>query len=104
MDEVWWATSTEYDLLKRLEPELPPTSYLLPPTAYLLPPTAYLLPPTAHRPPPTSYRYAPLEKNMGDVRMHLTNYAINKDSDAFVQPEDENDCEDAHKRTVRKKK
>ena len=24
-------------------------------------------------------KYAPLEKNMGDVRMHLTNYAINKE-------------------------
>jgi len=45
-------------------------------------------------------KYAPLEKNMGDVRMHLTNYSINKDSEAFVQPEDENDCADAHKRTV----
>ena len=49
---------------------------------------------------PLSRRYAPLEKNMGDVRMHLTNYSINKDSEAFVQPEDENDCADAHKRTV----
>ena len=45
-------------------------------------------------------KYAPLEKNMGDVRMHLSNYSINKDSEAFVQPEDENDCSDAHKRTV----
>mgnify|MGYP001974724436 CR=1 FL=1 len=45
-------------------------------------------------------KYAPLEKNMGDTRMHLTNYSINKDSDAFVQPEDENECDDAHKRTV----
>jgi GNAT superfamily N-acetyltransferase len=31
-------------------------------------------------------KYKPLEKNMGDVRMHLTNYSINKDSEAFVQP------------------
>lgn len=45
-------------------------------------------------------RYAPLEKNMQDTTMHLTNYAINKDSDAFVQPEDETDCADAHKRTI----
>ena len=45
-------------------------------------------------------RYVPLEKNMGDVRMHLTNYSINKDSEDFVQPEDENECSDAHKRTV----
>ena len=45
-------------------------------------------------------KYAPLEKNMGDVRMHLTNYSINKDSENFVQPEDGEDCADAHKRTV----
>ena len=45
-------------------------------------------------------KYQPLEKNMGDVRMHLTNYSINKNSEAFVQPEDETDCSDAHKRTV----
>ena len=45
-------------------------------------------------------KYQPLEKNMGDVRMHLTNYSINKDSEAFVQPEDEEDCADAHKRTI----
>ena len=45
-------------------------------------------------------RYQPLERNMGDVRRHLTNYSINKDSEDFVQPEDENDCADAHKRTV----
>ena len=45
-------------------------------------------------------KYAPAEKNMSDTRMHLTNYSINKGSDAFVQPEDETDCADAHKRTV----
>ena len=27
-------------------------------------------------------------------------YSINKGSEAFVQPEDETDCSDAHKRTV----
>ncbi len=37
-------------------------------------------------------RYQPLERNMGDARMHLTNYAINKDAEAFVQPEDETEC------------
>ena len=45
-------------------------------------------------------KYHAVEKNMSDVRMHLTNYAINKDSEAFVQPEDEEDCDDAHKRTI----
>ena len=45
-------------------------------------------------------KYAPVEKNMGDARMHLTNYAINKDSENFVQPDDEEDCADAHKRTI----
>ena len=45
-------------------------------------------------------KYQPLERNMSDVRMHLTNYSINKDSENFVQPEDGADCADAHKRTV----
>ena len=45
-------------------------------------------------------KYHAVEKNMSDVRMHLTNYAINKDSEAFVQPEDEENCDDSHKRTI----
>ena len=32
--------------------------------------------------------------------MHLTNYAIQKKSDAFVQNEDENDDDSGHKRSL----
>ena len=46
--------------------------------------------PTAHRrpPPPTAAfaRYAqPTNANLGSTCTHLTNYSINKDSEAFVQ-------------------
>ena len=37
-------------------------------------------------------KYAPVERNLHEVRMHLTNYAINKDADDFVQPEDLEDA------------
>ena len=43
---------------------------------------------------------APSTTNLSNVHMHLTNYSVNKDSEAFVQPEDETDCSDAHKRTI----
>ena len=36
-------------------------------------------------------KYAPVEKNINDARMHLTNYAINKGAEDFVQPEDMDD-------------
>ena len=45
-------------------------------------------------------KYVQPERNMGDTRMHLTNYSVNKESADFVQPEDEHDCADASKRTV----
>ena len=47
-------------------------------------------------------KYVPLERNMGDTRMHLTNYSINKGSEGFVQPEGigEGEDEGAHKRLV----
>ena len=41
----------------------------------------------------------PTASNMGSLCTHLTNYSINKDSDAFVQPEDVHD-DSSHKRTV----
>ena len=44
--------------------------------------------------PPAPYA-PPSRANRENVRMHLTNYAINKDSEAFVQPEDEEACDDA---------
>ncbi|KOO21403.1 tubulin-tyrosine ligase family protein [Chrysochromulina tobinii] len=47
-------------------------------------------------------KYQPVEKNLENVQMHLTNYAINKDSETFVQPEgmEDHEQEGAHKRTI----
>ena len=47
-------------------------------------------------------KYAAVGSNLENTRMHLTNYAINKDSDQFVQPQGMEDCEQesAHKRTI----
>ena len=39
--------------------------------------------------------------NLGDLCMHLTNYAINKDSDDFVFNEDPNKDDVGHKRSLR---
>ena len=45
-------------------------------------------------------KYAmPTNANLGSTCTHLTNYSINKDSEAFVQPEDVHD-DTSHKRTV----
>ena len=42
----------------------------------------------------------PNKDNMEDVCMHLTNYAINKDSEKFVFNSDENDMGKGHKRSL----
>lgn len=42
---------------------------------------------------------APNVENMADIRMHLTNYAVNKFSEKFVQP-DEDDEDTGHKRSL----
>ena len=42
----------------------------------------------------------PNKDNMEDVCMHLTNYAINKDSEKFVFNSDENDMSKGHKRSL----
>jgi tubulin polyglutamylase TTLL6/13 len=39
--------------------------------------------------------------NIQDMCMHLTNYAINKNSDNFVQNQDPNDDSVGHKRSLR---
>ena len=44
-------------------------------------------------------KYQPVERNLNNQQMHLTNYAINKNAEDFVQPEDTDD-DSAHKRTV----
>ena len=44
---------------------------------------------------------SPLGSNLGDLCMHLTNYAINKDSDDFIFNEDPNKDDIGHKRSLR---
>jgi len=49
---------------------------------------------------------APSDKNIDNLFMHLTNYAINKNNDAFVQNEadsneSEHDDDNAHKRSLK---
>jgi len=43
---------------------------------------------------------APFKGNMENLFMHLTNYAINKNSDNFEANEDENIDSEGHKRSV----
>lgn len=43
---------------------------------------------------------APNKDNMDDICMHLTNYAINKESEKFVFNEDDNDMSKGHKRSL----
>lgn len=42
----------------------------------------------------------PNKDNMEDVCMHLTNYAINKESDKFVFNQDDKDMSIGHKRNL----
>ena len=44
---------------------------------------------------------SPLGSNLGDLCMHLTNYAINKDSEDFIFNEDPNKDDVGHKRSLR---
>lgn len=43
---------------------------------------------------------SPMGSNLNNLCMHLTNYAINKESDAFIQNEDENRADIGHKRSL----
>ena len=46
-------------------------------------------------------KYAtPFKGNMENLFMHLTNYAINKNSENFEANEDENEADSGHKRSV----
>lgn len=38
--------------------------------------------------------------NLNNLCMHLTNYAINKEADGFVQNQDENETDVGHKRSL----
>jgi tubulin polyglutamylase TTLL6/13 len=49
----------------------------------------------------TEVYQSPLGSNLGDLCMHLTNYAINKDSDDFIFNEDPNKDDVGHKRSLR---
>ena len=42
----------------------------------------------------------PTDCNMKNNFMHLTNYAINKNSEKFIENDDEGQQEDAHKRPL----
>ena len=45
----------------------------------------------------------PSDSNMRNMFMHLTNYAINKNSDKFIENEDDEEgVEEAHKRSLSK--
>ena len=41
------------------------------------------------------------EDNIEDMCMHLTNYAINKNAEAFIPNEDANDDSVGHKRSLK---
>lgn len=43
---------------------------------------------------------SPMGSNLGNLCMHLTNYAINKEADGFIQNEDENRTDVGHKRSL----
>ena len=42
----------------------------------------------------------PNEKNIDNLFMHLTNYAINKEADGFIQNEDWKESDVGHKRSL----
>lgn len=48
----------------------------------------------------TSTYVPPLGSNLGNLMMHLTNYAINKESEDFVPNEDEQKDDVGHKRSL----
>ena len=43
---------------------------------------------------------SPMGSNLGNLCMHLTNYAINKEAEGFVANEDENRADVGHKRSL----
>jgi hypothetical protein len=49
----------------------------------------------------TEYYQSPLNSNLDNLYMHLTNYAINKHNQKFQQNEDEEEDDQGHKRSLR---
>jgi tubulin polyglutamylase TTLL6/13 len=43
---------------------------------------------------------SPMGSNLNNLCMHLTNYAINKEAEGFIQNEDENEADVGHKRSL----
>lgn len=48
----------------------------------------------------TEHYVVPNKDNIEDICMHLTNYAINKESDKFVFNNDKNNMSIGHKRSI----
>jgi tubulin polyglutamylase TTLL6/13 len=48
----------------------------------------------------TEEYHSPTGSNLNNLCMHLTNYAINKEADGFIQNEDENQTDVGHKRNL----
>ena len=43
---------------------------------------------------------SPMGSNLNNLCMHLTNYAINKEADGFIQNQNENQTDVGHKRSL----
>lgn len=48
----------------------------------------------------TEFYQSPTGSNLNNLMMHLTNYAINKEAEGFIQNEDENMADIGHKRSL----
>ena len=48
----------------------------------------------------TEEYHSPLQSNLDNLCMHLTNYAINKEADGFIQNEDAKEADIGHKRSL----
>jgi tubulin polyglutamylase TTLL6/13 len=48
----------------------------------------------------TEKYHSPMGSNLNNLCMHLTNYAINKEADGFIQNQNENDTDVGHKRSL----
>lgn len=48
----------------------------------------------------TEEYWSPVGSNLGSLCMHLTNYAINKEADGFIQNNDEKKADTGHKRSL----
>ena len=48
----------------------------------------------------TEKYHSPMGSNLNNLCMHLTNYAINKEADGFIQNESENKADVGHKRSL----